>query len=424
MLRQLLLLRLWVGILLGGVDVSRAAAAAAAAAAPLPSDGMVLRPVLLVRTATSSRSRPVGGTITKLRLTNADTNQAIAAYDPLMNKAAIDLDTLPTLNLNMEAIAVGTVRSVVWFVDKTIVRVEQTLPWSFCGNSGLDFFACASLQNGFNATIQAIPYSGTNATGIAGPGVAIDLALFRTSPNRPVTVSLTLINADTGSEIGPLFNNTIIDLAQTPNINVRANVEPSSLVASVQFGLDGKMVRMEHQAPFAFHGNCGTSYAAWTPPLGRHTVTASAFGAKNAPTGSSTLLSTVSVTFVVVKVDAEPFPTTPTLMPLPQPSAYVAPVARNLAPTAPATSTAPPVAAPQVPPPSTILFPTEVPSQEPTMVLVPPTSREQQAGEQPCPVSSRCELGMNLMHRLCVTACIPNDRVDRKRRAGWVCGRC
>jgi hypothetical protein len=214
-------LLLWVWIILG-VDISRSASL------PSPLDGTIVPRVLLRTTATATAAAAAApsrqgrvGNITKLRLINADTNQAIAAYDPLIGKVAIDLDTLPTFNLNMEAITVGRVGSVVWFLDK-IIRVEQTPLWSFCGNSGLDFYACASLKNGFNATIKAIPYSGTNATGLAGPGFAIDLALFRNAVNPSITMSLTLINADTGSEIGPLLNNTIIDLAQTPNINVRA----------------------------------------------------------------------------------------------------------------------------------------------------------------------------------------------------------
>jgi hypothetical protein len=422
---------LWIWIL--GVDISRGCAAAATWRSPL--DGMQqVRPVPLRRrtaAAPSLRQGPVVGNITKLRLINADTNQAIATYSyPLSVNgnvvvvASIDLDTLPTLHLNLEAITVGTVRSVVWFADGAVVRVEQTPLWSFCGNNGLDFYTCASLKNGYNSTIQAVPYSGKNATGIAGQVVSIDLALFRNAVNPSVTMNLTLMNADTGSEIGTLLNTTIIDIAQTPNINVRANVEPSVLIASVHFALDGQLWRVEHQAPYAFNGNYGTtSKASWTPPLGRHTMTASAFGAKNAQTGRSTLQSTVSISFVVVKLDAAT--PTPTRQPLSPPTVHVAPVARNLVPTAPTNAVQPPEARiPPPPPPPVVLFPTEVPSEEPTMVVLPPTHRQQQAGEQPCPVSSSCEPGMNLMHRLCVTACVPNDRVDRKRRAGWVCGRC
>jgi hypothetical protein len=199
--------------------------------------------------ASSSTKKSVGS-VTRLRLINADTDEAMAAYDPLLGRVTIDLDTLPTDNLNIEAVAQGRVQSLAWRIDN-VIRVEQTPLWSLCGNTGLDFYACASLKNGFNATIQAIPYSGKNAAGVAGQVVSVDLALFRTSTS-PFEMTLTLIDAHADSKIGPLLNNTIIDLAQTPDVNVRANVESSALIASVQFGLDGRIWRIENESPYTF----------------------------------------------------------------------------------------------------------------------------------------------------------------------------
>jgi putative hemolysin len=69
---------------------------------------------------------------------------------------------------------------------------------------------------------------------------------------------------------------------------------------------------------------------------------------------------------------------------------------------------------------SKTLFPTATPSMEPTALML-----EIEPVNLQCPASSYCAAaGMNLMHRFCVTACVPNDRVRRKILAGWSCGRC
>jgi hypothetical protein len=245
------------------------------------------------------------GTILNLRLINADTDQAISAHDPLSSKATIDVSTLPTVNLSIEAITDGTVGSIQWSYDD-VTRVDRTSPWSLCGNSGSDFFTCAKLKIGFNSTVKAIPYSGKDGTGVAGKAVSIDLALFKTNLNPPVSMSLTLINADTDTEIGPLLDDTVIDISLTPNVNVRANVEPSVLISSVQFGLNGQTGRTDNFSPYSFYGNRGTDYNSWTPPVGRHTITATAFSAQGA---QGTQWSSISVSFTIK--NQAPVPTAP-----------------------------------------------------------------------------------------------------------------
>jgi hypothetical protein len=390
------------------------------------------------------------GSVTKLCLINADTNLAISTYDPLVGKVAIDLDTLPTANFSIEAITGGTVSSLIWFYSGAL-RLESTPPWSFCGNNGPDFYACSRLKNGFNSTITAIPYAGKNATGVAGAGVTIDLMLFKTIVQPPVYMKLYLINADTGSDIGRLINTTVINVAETPNVNIRATVVPSELVASVKFGLNGRVERIENVAPYAFYGNHGPDYAAWTPSLGLQTVTASAFGVKNA---QGPRQSIISVSFLVENKPSVPSPV-PSMLPfvpfpfsypletilpstaLPtaqvsafptvQPTLSVAPSTSMLPSIQPTTSPKPSMSPKPSSRPSISLIPSTAPTGQPTLRPTPAPNFPAVLVNFSCRPSSRCPL-QNLMSKSgrggCEIKCVAQAYYRVSVTQGWQCGPC
>jgi hypothetical protein len=83
-------------------------------------------------------------------------------------------------------------------------------------------------------------------------------------------VSLTLVNADTDQDIGPLTNGMTLNLATLPtrNLNVRANTSPAD-VGSVKFSYNGiSSYRIENGAPYTLAGDSGgTNYYAWTPAV-------------------------------------------------------------------------------------------------------------------------------------------------------------
>lgn len=111
--------------------------------------------------------------------------------------------------------------------------------------------------------------------------------------------SLTLIDADSDTDIGPLTAGAIIDLSAlgTSDLNIRANTQPST-IGSVRFGLDGNSsYRIENGAPYALEGNSGSDYADWTPSLGNHTVTATPYSGSGA---SGSAGAPFSVTFTVI----------------------------------------------------------------------------------------------------------------------------
>lgn len=103
------------------------------------------------------------------------------------------------------------------------------------------------------------------------------------APGEIAVLSFTLINADTGRPMegfDPLPGGAVIDLARLPtrNLNIRANPSGGQ-IGCVLFGIDSNPnARVERAAPYSLRGDEGPDgYAAWTPSLGWHTVTATPY---------------------------------------------------------------------------------------------------------------------------------------------------
>lgn len=110
----------------------------------------------------------------------------------------------------------------------------------------------------------------------------------------PAVTSLTLVNADTDTDIGPMPSTLNLATLPTRNLNVRANTSG----ASVRFGYDANAsYRTESSAPFALEGDTAGNYNPWTPSTGAHTITATAFSGTGA---SGTAGAPLSATFNVV----------------------------------------------------------------------------------------------------------------------------
>ena len=121
--------------------------------------------------------------------------------------------------------------------------------------------------------------------------------------------SLTLVNADTDTDIGPLEDGQTLNLAALPttNLSVRANPGPAP-VGSVRFAYDGSPnFQTENVAPYALRGDTNGNYNAWTPTLGIHTLTATPYTGSNAGGTAGTALT---VAFTVI--DQSNLPEAPT----------------------------------------------------------------------------------------------------------------
>jgi hypothetical protein len=215
------------------------------------------------------------------------------------------------------------------------------------------------------------------------------------APTALPVVSLTLVNANTDLDIGPLADGMTIDLTALGSaLNVRGTPIGVTLVRSVVFRFDGNIVKTENGAPYTLGGDSGTgNYYPWTPSLGVHTITATAHSAFN---GLGSIVAMTTVSFTVTKPGkpvTAPVPA-PVVPPVPAPVSLspvsLAPV--SLAPVSsapvaapvPVSSSAPVSSAPVVAPapvssssaPVSVTVPvptTRAPTVPPTRAPVPPT---------------------------------------------------
>ena len=112
--------------------------------------------------------------------------------------------------------------------------------------------------------------------------ISDDLNVTVNAASTMAVLSFTLINADTDLPIAsfdPLTSGSTLNLATLPtrNLNVRANVNTTS-VGSVRFALDANAnFRTENTAPYALAGDSNGDFSPWTPTVGTHTLTATPY---------------------------------------------------------------------------------------------------------------------------------------------------
>ena len=113
---------------------------------------------------------------------------------------------------------------------------------------------------------------------------------------------LRLINANTDQilyALGTGSATTYVNYATLPTQNLNVEATTTGTIGSVVFKLDGVVFRIENAAPYALAGNNGADYYPWTPSLGGHNLTATAYPQANGQgTAGNTLLSYLYVTDV------------------------------------------------------------------------------------------------------------------------------
>jgi hypothetical protein len=124
--------------------------------------------------------------VVSFTLINADTDLPIPGFDPLPSGATLNLATLPTRNLNIRANLSASVGSVVFTLDGSPFRTENTAPYALAGDTGGDYFAWTPVVGGH--TLTATPFS--NGGGGGTPGVAL-------------TISFTVTDAPAGAASEP-----------------------------------------------------------------------------------------------------------------------------------------------------------------------------------------------------------------------------
>ncbi|HYE99009.1 MAG TPA: DUF5060 domain-containing protein, partial [Planctomycetota bacterium] len=143
-----------------------------------------------------------GQAVSSLTLINADTDQPIAGFDPIANGATLNLDTLPTRNLNIRA---NTTPSIVGSVrfgydGNANVRTENAAPYALAGDSSGNYYAWTPTAGSHSVT--ATPYTGSNASGTAGTAKTITFTATSSAALTAVGASAPSDPGATGPEIG------------------------------------------------------------------------------------------------------------------------------------------------------------------------------------------------------------------------------
>lgn len=131
--------------------------------------------------------------------------------------------------------------------------------------------------------------------------------------------SFTVVNADTGADIASFASAGTVSIATTPRINIRANASGAkSVVFTDSFSTT---TRVENNAPYAYKGNSGATYAPWAPVVGSYVINAKPYSGSG---GSGTAGPMAKITLTVVNGVSPPPPPPP-----PPPVANDKPATRN-----------------------------------------------------------------------------------------------
>lgn len=217
------------------------------------------------------------GTLEGFTLINAETNQPIAGFNPIPNGAVIDLQSLPTDQLNIRANTnPSIVGSVIFEISGTqsFVQSESSPPYSLFGDDNGDYASWSPTpQGGESYTLTGTPFSEAGGQGQAGQALTINFSFVGVPP--PVIAgtveSFTLINAETNQAIAgfeQIPNGAAINLSDLPTaqLNIRANTNPNR-VGSVLFNLRGgqNLNRTDNLDPYSLFGDNNGNFNIWTP---------------------------------------------------------------------------------------------------------------------------------------------------------------
>jgi hypothetical protein len=115
--------------------------------------------------------------VASLSLINAATGEVFPNYALLSNGAVInvnDLGASPQINVRANLTGSG-VASVQWMLDAAPVSIDNTSPFAVAPSATTTYPAWEYSKQLYRMT--AVPYSGTNASGVQGAAISIQFVL-------------------------------------------------------------------------------------------------------------------------------------------------------------------------------------------------------------------------------------------------------
>jgi len=207
----------------------------------------------------------------------------------LTNGAVVNLAVDGT-KLNIRADIQGTAGSVAFAFSGQSAKVENIAPYVMFGDDSGKYRPWTPAPGVY--TLRVTPYAKSNCGGEVGEAKEVTFTVVNevvTEPETPepppigvlAVTRLVLVDAATQRDIRALANGDTIRLgADGAALNVRAEV--SGVAGSVRFAWDGKAVRTENTAPYAFAADDDGIYRAWKPATGTHVLRAAPYAGANA----------------------------------------------------------------------------------------------------------------------------------------------
>jgi len=234
--------------------------------------------------------------VTSFTLVNSATDLDIG---PLVDGAVIDLAVTPQINIRANVCQENNIESVKFFLNGNAYHTENLLFYTIAGDNNGNYLPW-NIQPGVY-TIRATPYTGNGGTGTAGIYHEITITIINSTlpcqPNDIRVTSFTLVNAATDLDIGPLLNGAVIDLAVTPQINIRANVCQESNIESVKFFLNGNAYHTENLLFYTIAGDNNGNYLPWNIQPGVYTIRATPYTG-NGGTGTAGIYHEITITII------------------------------------------------------------------------------------------------------------------------------
>ena len=113
-------------------------------------------------TITATYHAQVSTGVTGFTLMNADTDQPVAGFDPLVDGAVVNLALLPTTALNIRADTTGSTGAISFVLNGRLYRVESVPPYALAGDRNGDYRPWTPSPGAH--TLTATPEDGTPAT--------------------------------------------------------------------------------------------------------------------------------------------------------------------------------------------------------------------------------------------------------------------
>lgn len=277
---------------------------------------------------------------------------------PLTDGMTINLATIGSFSIRANTCNGQNVGSVKFILNGSTVRTESSAPYAINGDSPAGNYVAWNPSLGAKA-LTGTPYTGANGTGTAGVSETVTFTVINQvnttdcagvlngtatinscgicvggttglalthgqdclgvcngtatldscgvcngngsscSGCTPVSItSLTLTGVCTSGDIAEITNGMIINLANTPDFAVRANVCDGAAVKSVRFIVNGTTFRTENTAPYAINGDTPSGcYKKWYVSAMPYTITAVAYSGLNG-TGTASAQFTRTITVV------------------------------------------------------------------------------------------------------------------------------